>query len=43
MADAAPVRYTTCGAEVPGSDTAELENHAGHDLHHVDPGGASTA
>jgi len=39
MADAATVRCTTCGTEFPATDTAELENHAGHELQHIDPGG----
>jgi len=41
MADAneTVVRCETCGTEFSSEDSAEAQNHAGHTLVHIDPGG----
>lgn len=37
--NATTVRCATCGTEFSSTDSAEMQNHIGHDLVHVDPGG----
>lgn len=38
-ANVTTVRCETCGTEFPSTDAAEMQNHVGHDLVHIDPGG----
>jgi hypothetical protein len=33
---ATTVKCTTCGTEFSSSDTAELQNHQGHTLEHIE-------
>lgn len=35
----ATIRCVDCGTEFSSTDEAELQNHDGHELVHIDPGG----
>lgn len=35
----ATIRCVDCGTEFSATDEAELQNHDGHELVHIDPGG----